>query len=169
MIDAVVELAALAQQRGLRASIEDVSGCDGVPSARCFRSWLRDAFTDTLRGELAIRIVAEDEGRALNHRYRGRAAATNVLSFAGADVPADADASMPRHLGDIVLCAPVIAREAAEQRKPPAAHWAHLAIHGVLHLTGFDHEDAAEARLMERREAELLARLGFGNPYAGEP
>jgi len=156
------------RQRGLRASIEDVSGCDGVPSARCLRAWLRDAFAGTLRGELAIRIVAEEEGRALNQRYRGRDAATNVLSFAGADVPADGGEDMPRHLGDIVLCAPVIAREAAEQRKLPAAHWAHLAIHGVLHLMGFDHEDAAEARVMERREAELLARLGFDDPYAGE-
>ncbi len=164
----VLGLAALAQQRGLRASIEDVSGCDGVPSARCLRAWLRDAFADTVRGELAIRIVAEDEGRALNQRYRGRAAATNVLSFAGADVPADVGADLPQHLGDIVLCAPVIAREAAEQRKPPAAHWAHLAIHGVLHLLGFDHDNAADARVMERREAELLARLGFDDPYAGE-
>ncbi len=158
----------MVRQRGLRASIEDVSGCDGVPSAQCLRAWLRDAFAGTLRGELAIRIVAEEEGRALNQRYRGRDAATNVLSFAGADVPADGGEDMPRHLGDIVLCAPVIAREAAEQRKLPAAHWAHLAIHGVLHLMGFDHEDAAEARVMERREAELLARLGFDDPYAGE-
>jgi len=158
----------LPRAQALQVSVEDASGCDAVPSARRFQSWLRRAFADSLTGEVAIRIVAEDEGRALNRRYRGRSAATNVLSFAGAERPVDVVPDMPWHLGDIVLCAPVVEREAAEQRKPPDAHWAHLAIHGVLHLLGFDHETAAEAEIMERREAELLATLGFDDPYAGE-
>jgi probable rRNA maturation factor len=148
--------------------VEDVSGSDATPKAGCFTRWLRRAFEGELSGELSIRIVGEDEGRALNSRYRGRPYATNVLSFAGADLPADTDGEIPRHLGDLVLCAPVVEREALEQNKAADAHWAHLAIHGVLHLLGFDHEADAEARVMEQREAELLLRLGFDDPYEDE-
>lgn len=154
--------------RGFHVSVENVSGDAAVPSARRFSDWLTAAFGESLTGELAIRIVDEDEGRAVNERYRGRSAATNVLAFAGPDPHMDIGAEMPRHLGDLVLCAAVVAREAREQGKAPDAHWAHLSIHGVLHLLGLDHQADADAKIMEAREAELLAKLGFDDPYASE-
>ena len=116
----------------------------GVPSAAALRSWARQAGGRAI----TIRIVGAREGRELNRRFRKRDYATNVLSF---------------HTGDIVLCHPVIVREAHEQRKRVRAHYAHLVVHGVLHLRGFAHGKA-----MEGREIRLLRRMGFGNPYAVE-
>jgi probable rRNA maturation factor len=117
--------------------------------------------------DLAVRLVGSKEGRALNRHYRGKDYATNVLSF-----PADiADGvKMPKGvkmplLGDLVLCAPVIAREAREQQKPLASHYAHLTVHGALHLLGWDHEDTREADCMEQLEREILAGLGLPDPY----
>lgn len=153
---------------GLHVSVENVSGDATVPSASRFSDWLTAAFGESLTGELAIRIVDEDEGRAVNERYRGHCAATNVLAFAGPDPHRDIDAEMPRHLGDLVLCAAVVGREAREQGKASDAHWAHLSIHGVLHLLGLDHQADDDAKIMEAREAELLAKLGFDDPYASE-
>jgi len=101
-------------------------------------------------------VVGSRESRALNERWRGRAQPTNVLSF-----PGDG-----RLIGDIVVCAPVVAREARAQGKALSAHWAHMVLHGTLHLLGFDHARAADARRMERRERALLARLGFADPYS---
>jgi probable rRNA maturation factor len=113
------------------------------------------------RAELTIRVVDEAEGRELNRRWRERDYATNVLSF-----PADGLADIaPDLLGDIVLCAPVVAAEAAEQGKAVADHWAHLTVHGVLHLLGFDHEDDAAAAIMEDHERAILAGLGVADPY----
>ena len=98
---------------------------------------------------------------ALNRDYRGQDKPTNVLSF-----PYEMQPAMPvRHVGDLVICAPVVEREAAAQDKSPAAHWAHMVIHGVLHLLGHDHHEAAQAERMERLEVQLLARLGFPDPY----
>ena len=112
-------------------------------------------------------MVGEDEGRALNRHYRGKDYATNVLSF-----PADLaeGVKLPKGvtlplMGDIVLCAPVVAREAAEQGKPAAHHYAHLTVHGALHLLGMDHQDDREAECMERLEREILAELGIEDPY----
>ena len=116
----------------------------GVPSAVALRSWARKAGG----GGVTIRIVGAREGRDLNRRFRRRDYATNVLSF---------------HTGDIVLCHAVIAREAREQRKSVRAHYAHLVVHGVLHLRGFAH-----GKTMESREIRLLRRIGFANPYAVE-
>ncbi len=113
--------------------------------------------------ELTIRLVDEAEGLELNSTYRHKDYATNVLSFP-ADVP-DELLDIPL-LGDLVICAPVVAREALEQRKPLQAHWAHLVIHGCLHLLGYDHIDDAEAEEMETLERELLAELGHPDPYA---
>lgn len=134
----------------------------GLPAATSFRRWAHAAAQDRIRrADLAIRVVDEKEGRALNHHYRGKDYATNVLSFP-AELPEGVDLPL---LGDLVICAPVVAREAREQGKPLAAHYAHLTVHGVLHLLGLDHEDAREAEAMERIEREILAGLGFPDPY----
>jgi probable rRNA maturation factor len=141
----------------------------GLPAAASFRKWAAAALAGRIReADLAIRIVDEDEGRALNRHYRGKDYATNVLSF-----PADLPEGLPEGvrlplLGDLVVCAPVVAREAAEQAKSLNAHYAHLTVHGVLHLLGWDHEDDKDAEAMEQLEREILAGLGIDDPYAGE-
>jgi probable rRNA maturation factor len=138
----------------------------GVPAANSFRKWVAAALHGRIReADLAIRLVDAREGRALNRHYRGKDYATNVLSF-----PAELPEGLPEGvrlplLGDLVLCAPVVAREAREQRKPLAAHYAHLTVHGVLHLLGWNHEDAREAECMEGLEREILAGLGIDDPY----
>jgi probable rRNA maturation factor len=111
---------------------------------------------------VSISIVGAARSRALNLRYRGKDRPTNVLSFGGAGPLPDGRLS----LGEIVICAPVVAREARVQSKSAEAHWAHLSVHGVLHLLGFDHERRGEARKMEAREIQILDRLGFSNPYS---
>ena len=136
----------------------------GLPAAQSFRTWVEAALRSRVRrADLAIRIVDEREGRALNRHYRGKDKATNVLSF-------PAELELPRGvtlpvLGDIVLCAPVVAREAKAQGKPLRSHYAHLTIHGVLHLLGCNHDDPREAEAMERLEREVLAELGLPDPY----
>lgn len=138
----------------------------GVPAAVSFRKWVAAALEGRIReADLAIRIVDEKEGRALNHHYRGKDYATNVLSF-----PAQLPEGLPKGiklplLGDLVLCAPVVAREAQEQHKPLGAHYAHLTVHGCLHLLGWNHEDPREADAMEQLEREILAGLGLPDPY----
>ena len=140
----------------------------GVPAAVSFRRWVAAALYGRIReADLAIRIVGNKEGRALNHHYRGKDYATNVLSFPaeiaeGVKMPKGV--KMPL-LGDLVICAPVVAREAKEQKKPLAAHYAHLTVHGALHLLGWDHEDEREAEAMEQLEREILAELGIADPY----
>jgi probable rRNA maturation factor len=140
----------------------------GLPSATSFRKWVAAALEGRiLEADLAIRIVDAREGRALNRHYRGQDHATNVLSFpadmaSGVKLPKDI--RMPL-LGDLVLCAPVIAREAREQRKPLPEHYAHLTVHGALHLLGWDHEDDRDAECMEQLEREILAGLGIEDPY----
>ena len=115
--------------------------------------------------EVLVRLVGEEEMAALNHRYRGRDAATNVLAFAG---PAGAGAGSPL-LGDIVICAPVVAREARRQGKPPAAHWSHMLVHGCLHLLGHDHREDGAAQRMEALETGILGGLGYPCPYTAYP
>jgi len=137
----------------------------GVPAAVSFRKWVAAALKGRIReADLAIRIVDAKEGRALNRHYRGKDYATNVLSFP-AELPEGV--KMPL-LGDLVLCAPVVAREAKEQHKTVAAHYAHMTVHGVLHLLGWDHDDDKEAEAMEQLEREILADLGLPDPYAEE-
>jgi probable rRNA maturation factor len=142
----------------------------GLPAAVSFRKWVAAALAGRIReADLAVRVVDDAEGRALNRHYRGRDYATNVLSF-----PAELDEGikLPKGvrmplLGDLVLCAPVIAREAGEQGKPLSAHYAHLTVHGTLHLLGWDHGDDVEAQAMEALEREILAGLGIPDPYHG--
>ncbi|MDR1853367.1 MAG: rRNA maturation RNase YbeY [Azoarcus sp.] len=131
----------------------------GAPLRAQILRWARAA---TRRdADVTVRLVGEAEGRALNERYRGKDYATNVLTFVY-DEEFGAVGSLS---GDIVLCAPVVAREAREQGKTPEAHYAHLVVHGMLHLQGFDHETRAEAEDMEAREREILRTLGFADPY----
>ena len=111
---------------------------------------------------LSVRVVGEARSRTLNARYRRKDRPTNVLSFAGAGVGPDG----LHYLGELVICAAVVAREARVQGKPRESHWAHMMVHGVLHLLGFDHERPAEARKMASREIQILDRLGFSDPYA---
>ena len=131
-----------------------------VPSSGLVRRWARAALPD--RAEVTVRIVGEAEGRALNRDYRGKDYATNVLSF-----PYGANGGVLH--GDVVLCAPVISREAREQGKPLNAHYAHLIVHGMLHLRGYRHARSADARLMESRERAILRRLGYADPYTVRP
>ena len=133
-----------------------------VPHAREFRVWVRAALARRRRdAELALRVVGEEESAYLNKTYRGKRGSTNVLSFAAELSP---DVPVPL-LGDLVICAPVVRREAREQHKPVQAHWAHMTVHGSLHLLGYDHQTAREARVMEALEIEVLGQLGFANPY----
>lgn len=135
----------------------------GLPAARTLRTYAEAALAGRREdGELSVRIVDADEGRALNRDYRNKDYATNVLSF-----PAELPPGVPLPiLGDLVLCAPVIAREAEEQGKPLKHHYAHMLVHGVLHLLGHDHMDEDEAEAMEAIEREALAGLGIPDPYA---
>ena len=141
----------------LAFAVQRIADADGVPADATLRRYARAACERDAR--VTLRIVDGREGRALNRRYRGRDRATNVLTFVYDDGTSLA--------GDIVLCAPVVAREARAQRKTLAAHYAHLVIHGMLHLQGYDHERDDDAARMEAREAALLRALGYGNPYAG--
>jgi len=129
-----------------------------APGPASLRRWARLA-AGRRAGEIGIRVVGSRESRLLNGRWRGRDKPTNVLSFpAGTELRG-------RQLGDVVVCAPVVAREAREQGKALPAHWAHMIVHGTLHLLGFDHERATDALRMESRERALLARLGIEDPY----
>lgn len=133
-----------------------------TPSDADFMRWVSAALKPASGvHELVVRLVDEAESQALNHQYRGQDRPTNVLSFP-ADLPPDIDLSL---LGDIVICASVVDREASEQKKAPEAHWAHLTIHGVLHLLGHDHQNNQEAERMETQECAILSSLGYANPY----
>ena len=141
--------------------IQRVVDHPGIPGDDELRSWTEAALAGQGAVMVNVRIVDEAEGWALNKQWRQRDSATNVLSF-----PADAPpVNGVRVLGDVVLCAPVVQREAVEQGKEVAHHWAHLLIHGLLHLLGYDHIDGAKAEIMEAREVELLAALGISDPY----
>jgi probable rRNA maturation factor len=145
-------------------TVQNVAGDADVPAAAQLRKWARSALGSRLRGELTVRIVSVEESAALNSEYRGKKGPTNVLSFPADTPPATRDELSP--CGDVVICAAVVAREAREQGKPAAAHWAHMVIHGTLHLQGYDHEHGRDATVMEARERVLLAELGFPDPYS---
>jgi probable rRNA maturation factor len=133
-----------------------------VPPRKLIARWVRAALGEQRRAwSLGVRIVGRAESRRVNRQFRHRDRPTNVLSFNATLREADGR----RLLGDLVVCAPVIAREAREQRKSRAAHWAHMIVHGTLHQRGYDHERDSDARRMERRERSILGRLGFPDPY----
>jgi len=139
----------------LHASIQLASDDNNLPTPSQFRKWAKAALrVDT---EVTIRIVDEAEGRELNRDYRNKDYATNVLTFPLTEEP---------HLmGDIIICAPVVAKEAKEQHKDLLAHYAHLTVHGILHLHGYDHEIDAQAELMEGLETAIVTKLGYASPY----
>lgn len=137
-------------------SLQLASKETNLPIEAEFRRWVRAALrVDT---SVTIRIVDAEEGRLLNATYRGKDYATNVLTFPLTEEP--------KLMGDIVICAPVVAKEAMEQGKTLLAHYAHMTVHGILHLHGYDHEVDAQAELMESMEMAIMQRLGFSNPYA---
>lgn len=135
-----------------------------TPPASQLKRWAKTTLTPKIKNaELTIRIVDETEMTHLNGHYRGKHKTTNVLAFPF-DMPTELADELPI-LGDIVLCAQVINEEARTQEKTPEAHWAHILIHGILHLLGYNHETLADAAIMEPEEIALLKTLGFSNPY----
>ena len=149
----------------MSAGVEVQRACvaPDVPPPGKIVHWAGAALAGRSEGaRMTVRVVDEAEGAALNARYRRRAGATNVLAFAF-DAP---ELPSLRILGDVVVCAPVAAREAREQSKRLDAHWAHLVVHGTLHLLGYDHDGPGPAREMEAVEREILGRLGYPDPYA---
>ena len=144
----------------LELELQLATDCESVPSREDFQRWSEPAVAQA-DAELVIRVVDRDESADLNSRYRGKAGATNVLSFPFT-VP---EGVVTELLGDLVLCAPLVEEEAAAQGKTMEAHWAHLTIHGVLHLQGYDHQSPDEAEIMEAKEVAILAQLGYPNPY----
>lgn len=147
----------------LIVEIENASGSDEVPDPADMQLWLARAVGERrTQAEINVRLVGLQEGGEFNLRYRNQSGPTNVLSFP-ADLPDFVDCAL---LGDLVICAPVVVREAREQGKTPDAHWAHILIHGALHLLGYDHIQDADASIMERLETQILKDLGFPPPYA---
>ncbi|HET7687451.1 MAG TPA: rRNA maturation RNase YbeY [Candidatus Macondimonas sp.] len=145
-----------------RCGIQYAVGRCGVPAPVSFRRWIQTSLGMLERtGALTLRVTDEAESAALNQAYRNKSGPTNVLSFPFDPPPGWSG----NYLGDLVLCAPVVVREAQAQGKPPRAHWAHLSVHGSLHLLGYDHQDAADARRMEALEIRILRELGFDDPY----
>jgi len=147
----------------LAVSVQNHAGRKGVPVARSFELWVRAALAGRRTGriEVGIALFREAEARRLNRDYRGKDYATNVLSFPYANVRGERSAM----LGDLAICPAVVAREAREQGKPARDHFAHLTVHGTLHLVGYDHENGRDAEHMEAIERRVLAGLGIPNPY----
>ena len=158
----------------LAVTVQFASSRRGVPHARSLSRWANAASARPARhrghgeGSLTIRVVGASESRRLNRTWRGKDKPTNVLSFPADPLPAAVrrGAEENDELGDLAICAPVVAREAREQGKSLQAHWAHMVVHGVLHLLGYDHENDRDAERMESREAGILAQFGYPNPYA---
>lgn len=182
---------ASSNEKRLDVTVQFATTRRGVPSASSLAKWANLAFVAATprskkRLPVTIRIIGASESRQLNHTYRGKDKPTNVLSFPAMDLRlgargssqsrsekssslAQASSAEPRahfeELGDLAICAPVVAREAREQGKSPRAHWAHMVVHGVLHLLGYDHENDRDADDMESREVKILSQFGYANPY----
>jgi probable rRNA maturation factor len=142
--------------------LQTASTAPDLPSEQQLQLWINTALEEIGRDtEIVIRLVDEQESQALNEQYRHKQGPTNILSFP-ADLPEGIELDL---LGDLVICAPVVAKEALAQHKTSLAHWAHIVIHGVLHLLGYDHIDDDDAELMESKEITLLKKLNIDNPY----
>jgi probable rRNA maturation factor len=150
----------------LDLSVQLVSDQPGIPTLANFELWASTALDNSRdQAELTIRIVDAAESTQLNQTYRHKSGPTNVLSFPfQTDIP---QIKFPL-LGDIVICAPVVAQESIDQNKIPEAHWAHMVVHGILHLLGYDHQEEGQALDMERMETRILHRLGYPDPYGDE-
>jgi probable rRNA maturation factor len=167
-------VSAVPQRLPLRVETQFAARRPWVPAAAALRRWATAAHGAALtRGArnsrraappatgVCIRVVGTGASRRLNREYRGKDQPTNVLSFPASAVERELGGA----LGDLVICAPVVAVEARAQRKPPPAHWAHMVVHGILHLHGLDHETPRQARIMEGLEVEILSGFGYQNPY----
>lgn len=149
----------------LNMDIQNVSGFDSLPDDVLIIKWAELALDKQHKeAEITLRVVDIAEGQKLNKEWCKKDSATNVLSFPVGEPIEQA----PNLLGDIVICAPIVEQEAKEQGKDIEAHWAHLVIHGILHLQGYDHESDEEARLMETKEIHILKKSGYANPYETE-
>ena len=150
----------------LELDIQRDTTAPDLPTTTQIRRWVEAALAGRRdRTELSVRLVDEPEGADFNRRFRGRRGATNVLSFPFEPLPGLGECDL---IGDLVICAPLVAREAQEQGKTPEAHWAHMLVHGVLHLLGYDHLVDEAAAEMERLETRILCGLGFSPPYEDE-
>jgi len=138
----------------LSLAVQYAAAGEGIPTRAQVRRWVAAALEQN--AEITVRFVDEAEGRELNRDYRQKDYATNVLSFVYEVEPVQ---------GDLVICVPVVAREAQEQGKTLEAHYAHLVVHGALHLQGYDHENDADAEVMEARESAIVTKLGYPDPY----
>lgn len=146
----------------LTLELQLASDTSEIPAEADFNMWALAVLKGRLESaEVVIRVVDEEESQRLNRDFRDKDKATNVLSFPF-EVPAQVEST---HIGDLVICAPVVIREAAEQQKPAADHWAHMVVHGLLHLLGYDHQDEEEAEEMESLERVILGSMGITDPY----
>ena len=153
----------------MRVLVDVFQACDEntIPAADVVENWIALAANEAGHSgdlEVSVRIVDADESRALNHEYRGKDKPTNVLSFPAGRIEGLPD-DVPVQLGDIVVCASIVGEEAIEQDKAVADHWAHMLVHGTLHLMGYDHETDAEAAEMEALETQILMKSGLKDPY----
>ncbi|MDX1599081.1 MAG: rRNA maturation RNase YbeY [Marinobacter sp.] len=148
----------------LTVDLQRILEAPGIPDDPAFEQWAGCAWLGDTESEVTIRIVDADESAVLNGQYRGKTGPTNVLSF-----PFEAPAGITVPLaGDLIICAPVVEKEARDQHKELKAHWAHMVVHGMLHLQGYDHIEDNDAEVMEALEVRLLKQLGYGNPYESE-
>lgn len=147
----------------IELDLQVVEQSDDLPSEKQFIEWAAAALADQEAAEMSIRIVSAEESQQLNHHYRHKNKPTNVLSFPF-ETPPGFDMPMS-FIGDLVICRDVVAAEAIEQNKTQEAHWAHMVVHGCLHLLGYDHIEPADAEIMEALEIQILAKLGFDDPY----
>jgi probable rRNA maturation factor len=145
----------------IELEVQVATSFEPLPGEDAFRRWAETALSGRQEAQLAVRLVGREESRQLNGQYRGIDKPTNVLSFP-ADLPGDIGIPL---LGDLVICAPLVESEALEQGKAVLDHWAHLTVHGILHLLGYDHQDDSGAREMESLEIRLLQELGVPDPY----
>ncbi len=144
-----------------KIDLQNDESLTNLPVQQDFETWVNAALVQKFDNlEQTIRLVGEAESRALNSQYRAKNAPTNVLSFTVENDYLDYEC-----LGDLVICAPIVEQEAQQQGKPLPAHWAHMVIHGMLHLQGYDHQNGAEADEMEALETKILSTLGYTNPY----